>query len=189
MNPAVAPGTESLGTAVARFDQAVDEALERLRGRAVPDRVFTLASTLGDFSVVWHIINVARGLTSRRRAQQIPLLLAGLAIESLVVNQGIKRLVRRPRPTLEGDPRFDVRRPSTSSFPSGHASAAGFTAVVLTGWDGARSAPLWWTIGSVVATSRAYVRIHHASDVVAGMTVGAAMGFGGRAALRRVGRA
>jgi len=187
--PAGTPGTESLGTSVGRFDRAVDEALEHLRGHAVPDRLFTLASTLGDFSVVWHIVNVGRGLTSRRRFRQIPLLTAGLAVESLVVNQGIKRAVKRPRPTLEGDPRYDVRRPSTSSFPSGHASAAGFTATVLTGWDGARSAPLWWTIGTVVATSRAYVRIHHASDVVAGLAVGAAIGLGARAVLRRIGRA
>ena len=46
----------------------------------------------------------------------------------------------------EGDPRYPVRRPLTSSFPSGHASAAAFAAVVLTAWDGRRSAPLWWTV-------------------------------------------
>jgi len=187
--PVPAAGTEELGSTVARFDRAVDDALERVRGHWLPDRLFTLASTLGDFSVVWHLLNVSRGLTSRRRARQIPLLAAGLGVESLVVNQGIKRLVGRKRPTVQGDPRYDVRRPSTSSFPSGHASAAGFTATVLTGWDGRRSAPLWWTIGSIVATSRAYVRIHHASDVVAGVAVGAVMGLGARAVLRRSGRA
>ena len=75
----------------------------------------------------------------------------------------------------------------TSSFPSGHASAAAFTAVLLTGWDGRRSAPLWWTLATIVGASRAYVRIHHASDVVAGMAVGAALGVVAGRVLRRAG--
>ncbi len=53
------------------------------------------------------------------------------------MNQGIKRLFDRERPTETGDERYEVRRPSTSSFPSGHASAAAFNATVLTGLDGA----------------------------------------------------
>ena len=80
-----------------------------------------------------------------------------------------------------------MRKPLTSAFPSGHASAAAFTATVLTAWDGRRSAPLWWTIAATVATSRAYVRIHHASDVVAGMAVGTVLGLGARTILRRSG--
>ena len=110
-----------------------------------------------------------------------------LGAESLLVNQGLKRLFGRQRPTREGDPRYPVRRPLTSSFPSGHASAAAFTATLLTGWDGRRSAPMWWTIAATVATSRAYVRIHHASDVVAGMATGVALGLVARRVIRRVG--
>jgi undecaprenyl-diphosphatase len=91
------------------------------------------------------------------------------------VNQGIKRIFRRTRPTTNGDARYALRRPLSSSFPSGHASAAAFAASVLTRWDGRRLAPLWWSIASVVATSRAYVRIHHASDVVAGLVTGRAL--------------
>ena len=75
-----------------------------------------------------------------------------------------------------GDPRFQVRKPRTSSFPSGHASAAFFAATVLTHWSGWSWAPLWITMAVVVATSRAFVRIHHASDVVGGAVVGLALG-------------
>ena len=184
----VAPGRRSLGPAVARFDRWADETLEHLRGHPSADRLFVAASHLGDFSLIWHIVNVSRGLTSSRRADQVPTLAIALGIESLLVNQGIKRLVGRPRPTVEGDPRFHVRRPSTSSFPSGHASAAAFTATLLTAWDGRRAAPAWWSIAAIVASSRAYVRIHHASDVVAGMATGAALGLGACAVLRRIGR-
>lgn len=186
-SPAAAPGRRSLGPTIAAFDRRVDAGLELLRGQRVVDAVFVGASRLGDFSIVWHLANASRGLTSERRTNQVPALAAALGLESLLVNQGLKRIFRRPRPTVKGDPRFPVRRPSTSAFPSGHASAAAFTATVLTAWDGPRSAPLWWTIALTVATSRAYVRIHHPSDVVAGMATGAVLGLGAVAALRRLG--
>jgi len=185
--PAAAPGRRSLGPTIAAFDRSVDSALERLRGQRVADTVFVAASRLGDFSIVWHLFNVSRGLTSERCANQVPALAAALGVESLFVNQGLKRIFRRPRPTTEGDPRYPVRRPLTSAFPSGHASAAAFTATVITAWDGRRSAPLWWTIAATVAASRAFVRIHHPSDVVAGMAVGTAFGVGAVATMRRLG--
>jgi membrane-associated phospholipid phosphatase len=170
---------------VARFDEWADGQLERIRGNPVADAVFTTASRLGEFSLVWHVANGVRALTGPERARQAPVLAALLAAESLVVNQGLKRLFRRERPTVAGDPRYPVRQPLTSSFPSGHASAAAFNAVILTGWDGRRSIPLWWGLALLVATSRAYVRIHHPSDVVAGVATGAALGVVARRLLAR----
>jgi len=184
---AVAPGRRSLGPSIARFDRWADVQLERLRGNPVADTVLVSATRLGDFSLIWHLTNVARGATGDRRADQVPVLALALGAESLLVNQGLKRLFHRPRPTVEGDPRYPVRRPATSSFPSGHASAAAFTATLLTGWDGRRAAPLWWAIAVAVGSSRAYVRIHHPSDVVAGMATGAVLGLGARRILRAAG--
>lgn len=162
--------------AVTRFDERSDALLERIRGRRFPDAVMQAASHVGDFSVIWHVVGAARGLTSPRRADQALVLSALLGVESLVVNQGLKRIFRRSRPTETGDPRLQVRRPRTSSFPSGHASSAAFAATLLTVWGGRRTAPVWFTLAAVVGTSRAYVRIHHASDVVAGAAVGLALG-------------
>jgi len=109
-----------------------------------------------------------------------------IGAESLIVNQGLKRVFRRVRPTEMGDPRFPVRKPSTSSFPSGHASAAFFAASLLTHWGGARTAPLWFGAAGVVATSRAYVRIHHPSDIVGGAAVGLALAGVAKAAVQRL---
>jgi undecaprenyl-diphosphatase len=156
---------------VRRFDAVADEALERLRGHPVADRVLRRASDLGDWSVIWLIVAGAWGLTSDRRTDRALRLCVLLGAESLVVNQGVKRLFRRRRPTDAGDPRYPVRRPSTSSFPSGHASAALFAASLLTETDPAL-APLWFGLAGGVATSRAFVRIHHPSDVAAGAVVG-----------------
>ena len=179
------PGRSAFGPAVDAFDAAADELLEQLRDHPVADRLFLAASHLGDFSLIWHIASVVRA-TARRRPDQAIVLAAALGVESLVVNQGIKRAFRRQRPTVSGDARFDVRQPSTSAFPSGHASSAAFAASILIAWDGRRWAPLWLSLATIVGVSRAYVRIHHASDVVGGAVVGVALGALARPVLRRV---
>ena len=171
---------------IERFDEHADALLERLRGNPVADAVFPAASELGDFSLVWHIVNTARGTAGDAQADASLRLAALLGIESLVVNQGLKRIFNRHRPTAAGDPRYPVRKPSTSSFPSGHASAAFFAATLLIARDGKRWAPLWLAVAGTVATSRAYVRIHHPSDVVAGAAVGALLGQGALMLLRRL---
>ncbi|MGA0879339.1 MAG: phosphatase PAP2 family protein [Ilumatobacteraceae bacterium] len=162
---------------VDRFDDDADEWLEKWRASPELARVFTAASHLGDFSLIWHLVGAARGVTSDRRAQQALVLSALLGAESLIVNQGVKRLFRRQRPTVSGDERFVVRTPSTTSFPSGHASSAFFAATILSTWGGRRSAPLWFSLAAVVAVSRAFVRIHHASDVIGGMILGCGLGL------------
>ena len=183
-NPTV-PGQSQFGPRVDAFDQRIDELLEVLRGHPVFDRVFTTASHVGDFAVIWHAIGIVRGVVTRR-PDQVLVLSAMLGVESLVVNQGVKRLFRRERPTLTGDDRLPVRRPLTSSFPSGHASSAAFAAMVLSGWDGPKLGMLWWKIAAIVGLSRAYVRIHHGSDVVAGALVGVLLGVAGRRLARRL---
>lgn len=179
------PGQSQFGPAVDAFDERVDALLEQLRGHPAADRLFTTASHVGDFSLVWHLIGIARG-AALRRPDQVLVLAALLGVESLLVNQGVKRLFRRERPTETGDDRLPVRRPRTSSFPSGHASSAAFAAMVLSGWDGPRVGALWWKIAAIVGISRAYVRIHHGSDVVAGAMLGAVLGVVARRVARRL---
>ena len=162
----------SLRSGVETFDTRLDAALEPWRDRRGVDWVFHRASEVGDFSLVWQVIGAAYGLGVRHDWREW-LLFAGLiGLESLIVNQGIKRLFRRTRPTETGAPRFQVRKPRTSSFPSGHASSAFFAATLLTWWSSWPWAPLWFAIALVVALSRAVVRIHHPSDVAGGMVTG-----------------
>jgi undecaprenyl-diphosphatase len=71
-----------------------------------------------------------------------------------------------------------VRRPLTSSFPSGHATA-GFSAAMMLS-EGDELAPLYFALAAVVATSRIYVKIHHASDVAGGVALGLVLGAIGR---------
>jgi undecaprenyl-diphosphatase len=181
----IVPGQGRFGPQVDEFDARVDALLERLRGHPLPDRVFTTASHVGDFSLIWHAGGLARSVVTGR-PDQFVVLAVMLGVESLVVNQGVKRLFRRERPTTMGDDRLRVRTPRTSSFPSGHASSAAFAAMVLSGWDGPRMGMFWWKLAAIVGISRAYVRIHHGSDVVAGALLGSLLGLVGRRIARRL---
>lgn len=182
--PSMVPGQGQFGPAVDAFDARVDELLEVLRGHPMADTLFSTASHVGDFSLIWHSIGIVRGI-AKGRPDQVIVLATLLGVESLLVNQGVKRLFRRERPTTTGDDRLQVRQPKTSSFPSGHASSAVFAATVVAGWDGPMLSILWYKVAAVVGISRAYVRIHHGSDVVAGAILGMVLGFIGRRIARR----
>lgn len=160
---------------VRMFDEQVDAALDRVRGsNRFVDRLMYAASELGDFSLIWHLLGAAQGLRSDRDAARAVRLSAVLGIESVIVNAGVKSLFRRERPIQTARRPHKLRQPKTSSFPSGHASAAACAAVLLCQDDSL--APLWLLTAAIVSTSRAYVKIHHASDVVAGLAIGAVIG-------------
>lgn len=164
---------------MARFDVGADKALDRLRGRPGADRLFYGVSAVADHSLIWLILGAARGLRSEHDWAAARRVGVGVLVESAVVNIGIKSLFRRARPPWEIVRPLHLRRPRTSSFPSGHATSA-FCAAGLLGEDD----PLWpayYALAIVVATSRVYVRIHHASDIVAGVGIGVVLGRLGRA--------
>ena len=168
------PTPEAIHDVVVRFDDAVDDWWgEHLRGRPAIDRLFYLASHLGDFSLIWFMVGAAQGLRSDRDTKAFVRLAVVLGLESLAVNQGIKRLFSRPRPVIEDPHPHSVRKPLTSSFPSGHSSAAFTAAGILAAKDDPLT-PLYVAAAAVVATSRIHTRMHHAADVVAGAGLGLA---------------
>jgi undecaprenyl-diphosphatase len=167
---------------VIAFDEAVDQRVDELRGNPTLDRFMYAVSELGDWSLVWHLLAAAQAARPGRDPASAARVSAILGAESLLVNGVVKSAFRRVRPVWEDErPRpHRLRTPRSSSFPSGHASAAFTAAGVLSEDDPLR--PLYYAVAVVVASSRVYVRIHHASDVVAG----AALGAGLAAVARRV---
>ena len=162
------------GSPIERFDDVVDELFDGLRGRPIVDRVMYSVTELADFSVLWHILGVAQGLTRADGFERALRTSAALGLESVLVNAGIKSLFRRVRPVPEFERPHYVRTPKTTSFPSGHASSAFVAAALLS--DGSRAKPLYYALATVVAASRIHVRIHHASDVVGGVVLGVGLG-------------
>ena len=162
--------------AVARFDSAAEAGLDRLRGHRTLDRTMYVASELGDWSLIWHLVGLSQALLPGRPPMSAVRLSVILGVESVLVNGGIKQLFRRTRPewNREGPRPHRLRTPRTSSFPSGHASSA-FTAAGVLSAGGDPLWPVYYGLAVVVASSRAYVKIHHASDVLAGAALGAAL--------------
>lgn len=162
------------------FDERVDALVEEIR-RPELDHVFYALSSAADHSILWHGLGAvaalrAGSLAPARRLSKI------LAVESALTNGAIKSLFRRSRPPREhpDDPLpYGMRVPITSSFPSGHATSAFTAAAVLSEGGGAI---VWYPLAALVAGSRVYVRMHHASDVLAGAALGVVLG----ATLRRI---
>ncbi|MCL5077147.1 MAG: phosphatase PAP2 family protein [Actinobacteria bacterium] len=152
------------------FDQAVDRFFEPLRQNQVLNRLFYAASGLADHSVIWFLLAALKAARSKEQARIAKRAAIALAIESVVVNLGVKSLFRRQRPEFPGNRPLPLRQPLTSSFPSGHSSAAVCAYLFLSEDDAL--APLYLLLAAIIAPSRIHVKIHHASDVIGGLLVG-----------------
>jgi undecaprenyl-diphosphatase len=162
-------------SSIQALDQAVDEWFDRIRRPAL-DPVFYGLSSAADHGLLW------LGLGSIRAAWQgdpgVALRLGvSMGIESALTNGPIKLCFRRVRPEHEAQPDgplpYGMHRPISSSFPSGHAASA-FTAAMLL--RDSPVAPALFVLAALVATSRVYVKMHHASDVLVGAALGVTMG-------------
>lgn len=161
---------------VDELDQRLDRWWDRWRNRPLVDRTMFAATNAAEFSLIWHAVGMMRAVTGRwswARAVRFSIAMAG---ESLIVNQGIKRLIGRTRPATaaENTTSHHLRQPITSSFPSGHSSAAWCAVTALR--PPGRSVGAMPLIGSVVSMSRIHVRLHHGSDVAAGAVIGWVLG-------------
>ena len=139
------------------------------------DRGLPLLSRSANHSVLWTAIAAGLATTGGRRGQRGAVRgLASIAVTSLVVNQTIKRIVRRPRPSLRNVPA--VRRvrvaPLTTSFPSGHAASAAAFATGVT-IELAPAGPPLAVLAAAVGGSRVYVGVHYPLDVIVGAAAGA----------------
>ncbi len=159
------------------IDRSFDASWERLRGIKVLDTMFYTASEVGDFGMIWLAIGaVHAAVGAPERTHDAIRLAAALGLESVLVNGGIKSLFRRERPGWEQDRPLHLRKPRTSSFPSGHTSSAMTAALLLSDSFPAAARPVIWGLAAVVAFSRVHVKIHHVTDVAGGLVVGLVFG-------------
>lgn len=143
------------------------------------DEGLLLLGRAADGGKLWLVIAAALGVSGgrfRRRAALRGLFAAGIAAG--VANGPVKAAVRRRRPApgrlvrhLPGYP-----KPSTSSFPSGHAAVAAAFVVGAGQEVPALSAPLAG-VAALVGYSRVRSGAHHASDVAVGAALGAGAGL------------
>jgi undecaprenyl-diphosphatase len=165
-----------LAYAAPGFDESLFRALNLAGTNPVLDRIMVFATILSGVYVIF-LIAVPLWLKGLREATFDVLLILAITI---VVSEGIKFLVGRPRPcdaltnvrTLAG---YQCSSEFDPAFPSGHASrafaVAGFLLVRFR-----------WRIGipaialAVLAgISRVYLGLHWPTDVLGGAFVGIAM--------------
>jgi membrane-associated phospholipid phosphatase len=156
---------------IVRCDGAVDRAVDRVRGPALDGIVYRLSSA-ADHSLLWHLCGTITAIGRGDDLGFAARFAGAMGAESLITNGVVKTAFRRVRPAAYDDITFlhGLHRPITSSFPSGHATAAFCAARLLGG------GPAWYSLAAAVASTRVYVRLHHASDVAAGAVLGLALG-------------
>lgn len=118
-------------------------------------------------------VGVVAGLLALRGRQDRALGVGAAGATAWMLAQAAKQTLPRGRPyEVDGAERLVVE-PAGSSWPSGHAAVAMAMAEVL----GQDRRPLTRhglaLVAKLVGLSRVYVGVHHLTDVVAGMGVGA----------------
>ena len=121
----------------------------------------------------WMVLGVALALIDSERREQW-LICAALGPIAIGLNYGIKLLVRRQRPVLEGLPPLGGA-PSSLSFPSAHAFSSFAVATAMVRVDPATAGAL--VVALAIALGRPYLGMHYPSDVLAGALLGVVLGL------------
>jgi undecaprenyl-diphosphatase len=124
-------------------------------------------------------VSIGIGLILIAAGEQLLGLAALFALTSShLLVQLLKRVVARPRPCdAHGHPLALIDLPDPFSFPSGHAAAA----CAVTGTIAIAHpllAPVLLPIAALISASRVTLKVHHLSDVVAGVLLGLAGAVG-----------
>jgi undecaprenyl-diphosphatase len=172
------PRNDSVESALRAIDDYVETRFPMPQSTNL-DRIFYSLSSAADHSILWHALGALRAARTGKPQTAVRLSVV-LGVESALTNGPIKSLFKRVRPPSrpEGPLPYGMRSPITSSFPSGHATAA-FTAASMLS-QGSAAAPAYFAVAGIVAYSRVYTKMHHPSDVLVGAGLGLVLGQIGR---------
>ena len=152
------------------------DALQKIH-TPVLDGVMCLITSLGNAGIIWILLTIALLINPKIRRTK-----DGTACR-LFGESGRRSgciLLAAVRPyDIRTSIELLVKRPLDYSFPSGH-TAASFTAVVALSFAGEKRA---WkaalVLACLIAFSRMYLYVHYPTDVLGGVLVGIAAGYGG----------
>jgi membrane-associated phospholipid phosphatase len=127
----------------------------------------------GNNALVWVVLGVVLAILDWER-HEAWLICAVLGPVAIVLNYGIKLLVRRPRPVLEGLPPLGGA-PSSLSFPSAHALSSFAVATAMYRVDPATAGA--FLVALAISLGRPYLGMHYPSDVLVGALLGVVLGL------------
>jgi membrane-associated phospholipid phosphatase len=127
----------------------------------------------GNNAAVWIVLGLALALLNPER-REAWLICAALGPIAIGLNYGIKLLVRRPRPVLEGLAPL-AGAPSSLSFPSAHAFSSFAVATAMVRVDPATAGAL--LVALALSLGRPYLGMHYPSDVLVGAALGVLLGL------------
>lgn len=169
---------------VQRGDVRVGDTVRRV-GTPAMDAAVTYTTDLGS---VYSVLGVATTLAATGRPRHAADVL-GVGMAAWNIAQVSKTRVRRQRPYEQDGVRRLIRKPTGSSFPSGHSAVgvAVFTMLADSSRGGV-SRRLLQAFGAYVAFSRVYVGVHYPTDVLGGAGMGLAIGALWRGPVARLNR-
>jgi membrane-associated phospholipid phosphatase len=150
--------------------------LRLMRTRGHSPRLESAAKALGkagNHAVVWVVLGLVMALLDPERRESW-LICAVLGPIAIGLNYGVKLLIKRPRPVLEGLPPLGGA-PSSLSFPSAHALSSFAVATAMFRVDPATAGAL--VIALTLSLGRPYLGMHYPSDVLAGAVLGIVLGL------------
>ena len=158
---------------LARLDSRLLYAMRTRLHRPPVEAVAKALGRIGEYGAVWLALGIVLAFIDPDNGENwvVAGLLGPIAIG---INFGVKLLVRRPRPVLEGLPPLGGA-PSSLSFPSAHATASFACATAMTRI--APEAALLFILAAAIAACRPYLGMHYPSDVLAGALLGTGLGL------------
>jgi len=158
---------------MADLDQKILRAMRTCGHTPALERAARLLGKAGNNGAGWFVAGAALAAADapRRRAWATT---AALGPAAIGLNYGIKLIVRRPRPVLDGLPPLGGA-PSSLSFPSAHSTSSFAVATAMTRVD--RRAAVAFVPAVAVALGRPYLGMHYPSDVAVGVALGIVLGL------------
>lgn len=159
------------------LDQQLFLLINHLPHTSLSNAIALAISGVGTAGIIWFFFAVLLFLRGEKKATWFfaPILAAG-GTSLLLIEQIIKPMIARPRPTLEIGAIILGRNLADYSFPSGHATIAWAMAVVLT-----NKKPQWkmifYTLAFLISVSRIYIGKHFPLDVATGGVLGWSIGI------------
>ena len=140
--------------------------------------VFQFVTTLGNAGMIWILICIL--LLLRKSTRRIGWMGLLALLGSLLVNNILlKNIVERPRPyDIIEELQPLITRPKDFSFPSGHTGSS-FAAAAVFYRNLPKQFGIWMILlAALIGLSRLYLGVHYPTDVLAGMLLGIALGYG-----------